>query len=180
MLFPTSEKYFLTHLEIFIRCLDVMLIRRSKHLNITRSCAFIKRLCSSALSSTKPKLTLALLLNAHKLMQSKKQLLDCSMSTNDSTVSIGQCFKPEVDHPDFAHAESAKLTELSILTKSKCKDIRLVAESIAKGSPQIGPGAICERLSRKSIIDSVNAIDNAEREESKFGRINKKPYVRTG
>lgn len=103
-------------------CIHLMIIKRAKHINNQRYCAFARRLLVLALNL--PSKFVSPLLDSIRIMFLQRPSV-CALldSSNWSDFGSGQ-YDMEIDDPDFSHADSSVAWELHLLRNHNEVSIR--------------------------------------------------------
>lgn len=94
-------------------CIHLMLIKRAKHINTRRYCAFVRRLLILSLNIP-PQFVANLLESIRILFLQRPSVCSLLDSTNCSDYGAGQ-YDMEVEDPDYSHADSSVAWELHLL-----------------------------------------------------------------
>nr|XP_055156218.1 nucleolar complex protein 3 homolog isoform X2 [Nyctereutes procyonoides] len=134
--------------EIVLQCLDVMLTKRRKQVSQQRALAFIKRLCTLALHVL-PNSSIGILATNRILMHTfpKTDLLLDNESQGSGV------FLPELDEPEYCHAQNTALWELHALQRHYHPIVRRFAAHLMAGAPSEGSAALKPELSRRSAAE---------------------------
>uniref|UniRef100_A0A8K9XY14 NOC3-like DNA replication regulator n=1 Tax=Oncorhynchus mykiss TaxID=8022 RepID=A0A8K9XY14_ONCMY len=116
-------------ISIVLRCLDVMLTKRRKRVNLQHALAFVKRLSTLSLH-TLPNATVGILASNKMLIHTFPK---CNILLDNEAQGSG-VFLPELDEPEYCNPQSTALWELHTLRKHYHPVVRFAAHLCA-GAP---------------------------------------------
>ncbi|XP_033102734.1 nucleolar complex protein 3 homolog [Anneissia japonica] len=140
--------------RIILECLDVMINKKRKLVNIQRVLAFIKRLTAASLQSL-PNAAMAFLACAIQAMKAYPRsdlLLD-----NESSGS--GVYQPELMEPEHCCAQNTALWELHLMKKHYHPSVHLYAQHLLKGCPVTGAGSLDAELARRTPVNICEMFD---------------------
>lgn len=117
-------------LESLVSCVHLMLIKRAKHVNNRRYCAFIRRLLVLALN-VKQEHVLRII-DLVKILFLRRPSVEALLdSTNCSDFGAGQ-YDMEIDDPDFSYADASVAWEIHMLRCHNEDKIQQMAMELVK------------------------------------------------
>ncbi|XP_071947688.1 nucleolar complex protein 3 homolog [Antedon mediterranea] len=142
---------------IVLDCLDVMINKKRRLVNIQRVLAFIKRLSVASMQSL-PNAAMAFLASATQAMKAYPRsdlLLD-----NESTGS--GVYQPELPEPEHCCAQNTALWELHLMKKHYHPHVPLYAQHLLKGCPVTGAGSLGPELARRTPVKVCEVFDSSQ------------------
>lgn len=146
-------------LLVALNAIDAMLVRRRRKVSTARVMAFAKRLATLSLSWQHPAqlATLALLrsmMMAHPSMSLLVQLDDTEGSTS--------VYRSDVNDPEYCGAQSSRLFELTVLTRSYHIVVRELAAHLLSGCPSQAGTSLQQEIRDNSLDDWLSKYSVAE------------------
>ncbi|KAK2865975.1 hypothetical protein Q7C36_002031 [Tachysurus vachellii] len=132
---------------IVLQCVDVMLSKRRKQVNLHRALAFLKRLDTLALH-VMPDSCVGILAANRALMHTFPK---CDLMLDNDMHGSG-VFLPELDEPEYCNAQNTCLWELHTLKRHYHPMVRKYATHLLAGAPSEGAGALSLELSRRAPV----------------------------
>ncbi|XP_056101943.1 nucleolar complex protein 3 homolog [Rhinichthys klamathensis goyatoka] len=132
---------------IVLQCLDVMLTKRRKQVNLLRAQAFVKRLSTLGLHVL-PDSCVGILAANRTLMHTFPK---CDILLDNEMQGSG-VYLPELDVPEYCNPQNTGLWELHLLKRHYHPVVRKFAAHLMKGAPSEGSGALSMELSRRTPV----------------------------
>lgn len=130
--------------QIIIKTLMEVLVKRRKNISQSRLMAFIKRIVtlSTQLLNHGTMACLGIVKTVMQATSSLEILLD-----TDTTIGSGK-YDPELDDPEFCNANCTALYELAALVRHFHPIVRKVANHIAQDMPATGEGSLPSEIGK--------------------------------
>uniref|UniRef100_W5KBY5 Nucleolar complex protein 3 homolog n=1 Tax=Astyanax mexicanus TaxID=7994 RepID=W5KBY5_ASTMX len=134
-----------TDMTIVLKCLDVMLTKRRKQVNLHRALAFLKRLATLALH-VMPDSCVGILAANRTLIHTFPK---CDILLDNDMQGSG-VYLPELDEPEYCNPQNTCLWELHTLKRHYHPMVKKYASHLLAGAPSEGSGALSIDLSRRA------------------------------
>ena len=145
-------------IDLVIKLIQLMLIDRYKQLSKNKLLAFTKRLLTMALHLQLNKSISAILVMIKALLTISPLITEHLFDNEFS--SSGIKYLPELNDPEYCHAQNATLYELNLLRTISNQDIRQQCEEILGGKFHLDTHVL--RSCQENALSYLQVIDNNE------------------